>query len=117
MEMKSILKSDRSKFREPPPSGADCARGHAALTDSASSSEDVLRLKAQDHSTKQSSSIGAVRWCLPEEDIQAHNSAPSRPVASGKLTGHSHVSKHFGFYFIYLFFLLIHRFETRFFFF
>ncbi|XP_051933954.1 E3 ubiquitin-protein ligase TRIM39 [Hippocampus zosterae] len=62
MEMKSILKSDRKK---------------------------VSLLKAQEHSTKQSSSVGALRWCLPEEDIQAHNSAPSRPVASGKLTGHS----------------------------
>ncbi|XP_061664833.1 E3 ubiquitin-protein ligase TRIM39 [Syngnathoides biaculeatus] len=62
MEMKSILKSDR---------------------------KNSLLLKAQDYSTTQSSSIGALRWNLPEEDIQVHNSAPSRPITSGKLTGHS----------------------------
>ncbi|XP_022616482.1 E3 ubiquitin-protein ligase TRIM39-like [Seriola dumerili] len=30
--------------------------------------------------TTQSSSIGAVRWTLPEENLQAHSSAPSRPA-------------------------------------
>ncbi|XP_049609335.1 nuclear factor 7, ovary isoform X2 [Syngnathus scovelli] len=62
MEMKSILKSDR---------------------------KNLLLRKAQDYSTTQSSSIGALRWNLPEEDIQGHSSAPSRPVTSGNLTGHS----------------------------
>nr|XP_061810617.1 E3 ubiquitin-protein ligase TRIM21-like [Nerophis lumbriciformis] len=49
----------------------------------------TLLKKAQEYSTTQSSSIGALRWNLPEEDIQVHNSAPSRPITSGKLTGHS----------------------------
>ncbi|XP_035530794.1 nuclear factor 7, brain [Morone saxatilis] len=38
-------------------------------------------------STTQSSSIGAVRWTLPEESFQAHSSAPSRQA--NNLTKHS----------------------------
>ncbi|XP_077597794.1 uncharacterized protein LOC144213292 [Stigmatopora nigra] len=63
MEMKSILKQDRKRLGE--------------------------LLKAQNYGTTQSSSIGAVRWNLPEEDVQVHNSAPSRAVTSGGLTGTS----------------------------
>ncbi|KAF1380614.1 hypothetical protein PFLUV_G00165720 [Perca fluviatilis] len=37
-------------------------------------------LKVGDRSSTQSSSIGAVRWTLPEEDVQTHSSAPSRPA-------------------------------------
>ncbi|KAM7366273.1 hypothetical protein PAMP_015727 [Pampus punctatissimus] len=47
-------------------------------------------LKAEDYSTTQSSSIGAVRWNLAEEDVQAHSSAPSRP--SNNLTKNSQTS-------------------------
>ncbi|XP_039996362.1 butyrophilin subfamily 1 member A1 isoform X2 [Xiphias gladius] len=36
----------------------------------------------EDSSTTQSSSIGAVCWTLPEENVQAHSSAPSRPTNS-----------------------------------
>ncbi|XP_077400875.1 butyrophilin subfamily 3 member A1 [Vanacampus margaritifer] len=68
MEMKSILKSTR---------------------------RNSLLMKAQDYSTTQSSSIGALRWNLPEEDIQVHSSAPSRPITSSKLTGTSqHQQQH-----------------------
>ncbi|XP_061767841.1 E3 ubiquitin-protein ligase TRIM21 [Nerophis ophidion] len=59
MEMKSILKSERRT------------------------------LKAENYSTKQSSSVGALRWALPEEDIQVHGSAPSAPISSFNLTGQS----------------------------
>ena len=45
-------------------------------------------LNGGDSSTTQSSSIGAVRWTLPEEDVQTHSSAPSR--ATNNLTKHSH---------------------------
>ncbi|KAM7377302.1 hypothetical protein PAMA_013887 [Pampus argenteus] len=47
-------------------------------------------LKVEDYSTTQSSSIGAVRWNLPEEDVQVHSSAPSRP--SNNLTKTSQTS-------------------------
>ncbi|XP_077445846.1 uncharacterized protein LOC144066285 [Stigmatopora argus] len=63
MEMKSILKQDRKRLGP--------------------------LLKAQGYGTTQSSSIGAVRWNLPEEDVQVHNSAPSRTVIGGGLTGSS----------------------------
>ncbi|XP_045921538.1 nuclear factor 7, ovary [Micropterus dolomieu] len=62
MEMKSIMKTDK-RVR--------------------------ILLKAEDSSTTQSSSIGAVRWSLPEESVQAHSSAPSRPGATSSLTKHS----------------------------
>lgn len=52
-----------------------------------------ILLKAEDSSTTQSSSIGAVRWSLPEESVQAHSSAPSRPGATSSLTKHSQVRK------------------------
>ncbi|XP_044040532.1 nuclear factor 7, brain isoform X3 [Siniperca chuatsi] len=48
-----------------------------------------ILLKAEDSSTTQSSSIGAVRWNLPEESVQAHSSAPSRPANTNSLTKHS----------------------------
>lgn len=37
----------------------------------------VDALKLGENATR-SSSIGAVRWTLPEEDVQIHSSAPSR---------------------------------------
>ncbi|XP_037333581.2 E3 ubiquitin-protein ligase TRIM39 [Pungitius pungitius] len=45
---------------------------------------DALKLG---ENTTRSSSIGAVRWTLPEEDVQIHSSAPSR--ASNNLAKHS----------------------------
>ncbi|XP_069374407.1 zinc-binding protein A33 isoform X4 [Paralichthys olivaceus] len=45
--------------------------------------------KLEDGSTTQSSSICALRWNLPQEDIQAHSSAPSRPVQPNDLTRNS----------------------------
>ncbi|XP_035472275.1 zinc-binding protein A33 isoform X1 [Scophthalmus maximus] len=45
--------------------------------------------KELDGSTTQSSSIGALRWTLPEENVQAHSSAPSRPGPPNNLTKHS----------------------------
>ncbi|KAM3590766.1 uncharacterized protein V6R79_016261 [Siganus canaliculatus] len=39
-----------------------------------------LLRQAEDGNTTQSSSIGAVRWTLPAETLQAHSSAPSRPT-------------------------------------
>nr|XP_057921903.1 E3 ubiquitin-protein ligase TRIM39 [Doryrhamphus excisus] len=48
-----------------------------------------LQLKVEDYNTKQSSSIGALRWNLPEESIQVHSSAPSGPINGANLTGHS----------------------------
>ncbi|XP_026153649.1 nuclear factor 7, ovary isoform X2 [Mastacembelus armatus] len=62
MEMKSILKTDKKVN---------------------------LLLKVEGSSTTQSSSIGAVRWTLPEESIQSHSSAPSRPANTNNLTKHS----------------------------
>ncbi|XP_026208279.1 E3 ubiquitin-protein ligase TRIM39 [Anabas testudineus] len=47
-----------------------------------------LKLTGEDSSTTQSSSIGAVRWNLPEENLQAHSSAPSRPAKPNNLTKH-----------------------------
>ncbi|XP_044196486.1 nuclear factor 7, brain [Thunnus albacares] len=44
-------------------------------------------LKSEDGSTTQSSSIGAVRWNLPDEDVQAHSSAPTIPT--NNVTKHS----------------------------
>ncbi|XP_029311223.1 zinc-binding protein A33 [Cottoperca gobio] len=49
------------------------------------SSKRVNILKG-DSSTTQSSSIGAVRWTLPEEDVQIHSSAPSRPASANNLS-------------------------------
>ncbi|XP_070786322.1 butyrophilin subfamily 1 member A1-like [Enoplosus armatus] len=50
-----------------------------------------MLLKAEDSSTTQSSSIGAVRWTLPAEAVQAHSSAPSRPAYLTKQSQqHSH---------------------------
>ncbi|XP_040887361.1 nuclear factor 7, ovary [Toxotes jaculatrix] len=46
-------------------------------------------LKVEDSSTTQSSSIGAVRWTLPEESVQAHSSAPSRPANPNSANKHS----------------------------
>ncbi|XP_071190612.1 nuclear factor 7, brain-like isoform X2 [Salvelinus alpinus] len=40
----------------------------------------VSKLKLE--SSTQSHSIGAVRWNLPEEDLQAHSSAPTKPSKS-----------------------------------
>ncbi|XP_060951797.1 zinc-binding protein A33 [Limanda limanda] len=40
----------------------------------------------EDGSRTQSSSIGALRWTLPEEDVQAHSSAPSRHARPNNLT-------------------------------
>ncbi|XP_071315260.1 E3 ubiquitin-protein ligase TRIM39 [Trachinotus anak] len=40
--------------------------------------------------TTQSSSIGAVRWTLPDENLQAHSSAPSRPANPNNLTKQQH---------------------------
>ncbi|XP_056156652.1 E3 ubiquitin-protein ligase TRIM39 isoform X2 [Lampris incognitus] len=40
-------------------------------------------------SATQSSSIGAVRWTLPEESCQAHSSAPIRPVKNSNPSSHS----------------------------
>ncbi|XP_069025876.1 zinc-binding protein A33 [Embiotoca jacksoni] len=51
MEVKSILKSDKRLKKV---------------------------LPAEDGSTTQSSSIGVVRWALPDESVQVHSSAPSR---------------------------------------
>ncbi|XP_067381505.1 nuclear factor 7, brain isoform X1 [Channa argus] len=62
IEMKSILKTDRKVS---------------------------IALKAEDSSTTQSSSIGAVRWKLPEENVQAHSSVPSRPANPNNLTKQS----------------------------
>ncbi|KAK2863124.1 hypothetical protein Q5P01_002657 [Channa striata] len=62
IEMKSILKSERKVS---------------------------LALKVEDSSTTQSSSIGAVRWKLPEENVQAHSSVPSRPANANNLTKRS----------------------------
>ncbi|XP_062240590.1 zinc-binding protein A33 [Platichthys flesus] len=42
--------------------------------------------KFEDGSRTQSSSIGALRWTLPEENVQAHSSAPSRPARPNNLT-------------------------------
>lgn len=50
-----------------------------------------ILLKAEDSSTTQSSSIGAVRWTLPDESIQTHSSAPSRQTNPSYLTKHSQV--------------------------
>ncbi|XP_074478910.1 uncharacterized protein LOC141760201 isoform X2 [Sebastes fasciatus] len=61
MEMKSILKSARR----------------------------VSILKGGDGSTTQSSSICAVRWTLPEEDVQTHSSVPSRPATNTNNTKRS----------------------------
>ncbi|XP_034413705.1 E3 ubiquitin-protein ligase TRIM39 isoform X2 [Cyclopterus lumpus] len=44
------------------------------------SSKRVDVLKLGDSSSTQSSSIGAVRWTLPEEDVQIHSSAPGRAI-------------------------------------
>ncbi|KAK9524745.1 hypothetical protein VZT92_017114 [Zoarces viviparus] len=46
----------------------------------------VDMLKLGDSSSTQSSSIGAVRWTLPDEDVQIHSSAPSRGIKN--LTKH-----------------------------
>ncbi|KAM9836580.1 uncharacterized protein ACBR49_019019 [Aulostomus maculatus] len=62
MEMKSILKSNRKVS---------------------------LLQKVEEACTTQSSSIGAVRWTLPKENVQAHSSAPSRPANTNNLTSHS----------------------------
>ncbi|XP_041840360.1 nuclear factor 7, brain [Melanotaenia boesemani] len=43
----------------------------------------------EDSSTTQSSSIGAVRWTLPDESVQIHSSAPSIPANPNNLTKHS----------------------------
>ncbi|XP_028284974.1 E3 ubiquitin-protein ligase TRIM39 isoform X1 [Parambassis ranga] len=48
-----------------------------------------ILLKAEDSSTTQSSSIGAVRWTLPDESVQTHSSAPSRQTPPSYLTKHS----------------------------
>ncbi|XP_054457076.1 zinc-binding protein A33 [Anoplopoma fimbria] len=53
------------------------------------SAKRVDMLKRGEGSTTQSSSIGAVRWKLPEEDVQIHSSAPSRSTNSNNLTKHS----------------------------
>ncbi|XP_059210382.1 zinc-binding protein A33 [Centropristis striata] len=50
------------------------------------------RVRVEDGSTTQSSSIGAVRWNLPEE-VQTHSSAPSRP-SSNNLTKRSQQHPH-----------------------
>ncbi|XP_068164710.1 nuclear factor 7, brain [Antennarius striatus] len=55
MEMKSILKNNKKVME---------------------------MLRVENSSTTQSSSIGAVRWNLPEH-FQAHSSAPTRPTATG----------------------------------
>ncbi|XP_031707264.1 E3 ubiquitin-protein ligase TRIM39 [Anarrhichthys ocellatus] len=47
----------------------------------------VDTLKLGDSSSTQSSTIGAVRWTLPEEDVQIHSSAPSR--GANNLTKHT----------------------------
>ncbi|XP_061565537.1 butyrophilin subfamily 1 member A1 [Cololabis saira] len=39
-------------------------------------------------SSTQSSSIGAVRWSLPDESVQAHSSAPSARSSPNNLTSH-----------------------------
>ncbi|KAM8747076.1 uncharacterized protein AB9X84_015207 isoform 4-T4 [Acanthopagrus schlegelii] len=52
-------------------------------------------LLKEDGSTTQSSSIGAVRWTLPEEDHQAHSSAPTRSspaIGVAKYAQHTHKS-------------------------
>ncbi|KAM6908943.1 uncharacterized protein FYW49_012808 [Xenentodon cancila] len=48
-----------------------------------------ILLTGENASTTQSSSIGAVRWTLPDESIQAHSSAPSIPANPNNLTSHS----------------------------
>ncbi|XP_028999108.1 zinc-binding protein A33 isoform X2 [Betta splendens] len=50
--------------------------------------------RAEDGSTTQSSSIGAVRWNLPEESLQAHSSAPSRPSRPSRPSSLSKHSQH-----------------------
>ncbi|XP_049922856.1 zinc-binding protein A33 isoform X1 [Epinephelus moara] len=52
----------------------------------------VSILKGGDSSTTQSSSIGAVRWNLPEKDVQIHSSVPNRPTVS--FTKHSQHHPH-----------------------
>ncbi|KAM4536973.1 uncharacterized protein PAE49_021379 [Odontesthes bonariensis] len=48
-----------------------------------------ILLNTEDGSKTQSSSIGAVRWTLPDESIQIHSSAPSIPASSNSLTKRS----------------------------
>ncbi|XP_034756997.1 nuclear factor 7, brain isoform X2 [Etheostoma cragini] len=50
-------------------------------------------LKVGESRSTQSSSIGAVRWTLPEEDVQTHSSAPSRPASNLPKNSQQHPRK------------------------
>ncbi|XP_053199062.1 E3 ubiquitin-protein ligase TRIM39 [Scomber japonicus] len=47
-----------------------------------------VKVQLEDGSFNQSSSIGGIRWNLPEEDVQAHSSVPSRSADNPNRTLH-----------------------------
>ncbi|CAG5929221.1 unnamed protein product, partial [Menidia menidia] len=54
-----------------------------------------IMLNSEDGRKTQSSSIGAVRWTLPEESVQIHSSAPSIPATQkSSLSKHSQERRH-----------------------
>ncbi|KAK1787771.1 hypothetical protein P4O66_016252 [Electrophorus voltai] len=73
--MKSILKEKRPKLEKVASYLCACTHVHVCVTE-----------LPQSESASQSNSIGAVRWTLPDHELQAHSSAPTNSTSTQRHT-------------------------------
>ncbi|RVE60525.1 hypothetical protein OJAV_G00181840 [Oryzias javanicus] len=79
-----------TKLRQAPAMGEEAAMEMKTM--SKRERKVKILLNSESSSTTQNSSIGVVRWNLPDEDVQTHSSAPSISTNSNNLTHRSQTS-------------------------